>query len=47
MDRHITNEELKLVLTANLGYYSNDPYTMNMNYFAAASAGYFWEVHGI
>ncbi|MFD1902881.1 phytoene desaturase family protein [Enterococcus termitis] len=50
MDRHITNEELKLVLTANLGYYSNDPYTMNMNYFAAASAGYFlggaWYIKG-
>ncbi|EPB7495616.1 FAD-dependent oxidoreductase [Listeria monocytogenes] len=50
MDRHISNEELKLVLTANLGYYSDNPYTMNMNYFAAASAGYFlggaWYIKG-
>ncbi|MBF8808583.1 MAG: FAD-dependent oxidoreductase [Enterococcus lacertideformus] len=50
MDKHITNEELKLVLTANFGYYSDNVYNLNMTYFAAGNAGYFlngaWYIKG-
>ncbi|MGL9915191.1 hypothetical protein IGI95_002674 [Enterococcus sp. DIV0784] len=50
MDKNIFDEELKLVLTANLGYYSDNPYKLNMTYFSVACAGYFlggaWYIKG-
>ncbi|WP_276258796.1 phytoene desaturase family protein [Haloglomus litoreum] len=41
LDDIIEDEELKLVLTANLGYYHDDPYSMSLPFFAAAQGGYF------
>ena len=40
LDDLFTNEELKLALTANLGYYHDDPYSMSLAYFAVAQGGY-------
>lgn len=41
LDRHFRNEDLKLILSANLGYYHDDPYTMAMDYYGTAQGGYF------
>ncbi len=41
LDSIITDEELKLVLQANLSYYHDDPYSMSLNYFGVAQASYF------
>ncbi|MBB6459336.1 FAD-dependent oxidoreductase [Flammeovirga kamogawensis] len=40
LDYLFTDEELKIILQANLVYYHDDPYTMSMIYFATAQAGY-------
>ena len=40
LDSLFTNEDLKLVLLANFGYYSDDPYTMSLPYFAAGQGSY-------
>ena len=40
LDKRFTDEALKLVLIANLGYYHDDPYSMSLIYFAVAQAGY-------
>ncbi len=40
LDKHINDDELKLILTANLLYYSDDPYKMSMLYFSMAQASY-------
>ena len=40
-DSIIQNEELKLVLLANLQYYYDDPYSMSLIYYSAAQASYF------
>jgi phytoene dehydrogenase-like protein len=40
LDDLFTDEELKLALTANLGYYHDDPYSMSLAYFAVAQGGY-------
>ncbi|MCI5166295.1 MAG: NAD(P)/FAD-dependent oxidoreductase [Candidatus Electrothrix sp. GM3_4] len=41
VDSIITNEDLKLVLLANIFYYHDDPYSMSLIYFSAAQASYF------
>ncbi len=41
IDSLFENEELKLVLLANLGYYHNDPYSTSMMYYAVAQASFF------
>ncbi len=41
LDSIVTDEELKLVLQANLSYYHDDPYSMSLNYFGVAQASYF------
>lgn len=41
LDKLIKNEELKLVLQANLQYYHDNPHTMSLLYFAVAQASYF------
>lgn len=49
LDENIQNEDLKLLLTANLGYYSDDPYKMSMIYFSTAQDGYYaggWYIKG-
>lgn len=35
------DEDLKLVLLANLGYYHNDPYTMSLLYYSIAQGSFF------
>jgi len=41
LDSIIHDEDLKLVLLANLGYYHDNPYTMSMVFYAAAQGSYF------
>ncbi|MEJ2037438.1 MAG: NAD(P)/FAD-dependent oxidoreductase [Desulfosarcinaceae bacterium] len=41
LDAVIEDEDLKLLLQANLVYYHDDPYSMSMIYFGAAQASYF------
>lgn len=41
LDTIIRNEELKLVLQANLQFYHDNPYTMSLLYFAVAQASFF------
>ena len=41
LDSIINDEDLKLVLLANLGYYHDDPYSLSLLYYAAAQASYF------
>lgn len=41
LDRIITDEELKLALTANVFYYHDDPYTLSLLYFALAQGSYY------
>lgn len=48
-DENIKNDDLKLLLTANLGYYHDDPYSMAMVYFSSAQDGYYaggWYIKG-
>ncbi len=40
MDKNISNERLKLDLTAHLGYWGDNPYTMSMFYFSMAQSGF-------
>ncbi|SHN41921.1 FAD-dependent oxidoreductase [Chitinophaga sp. CF418] len=40
LDKHITDEQLKLVLTTNVLYYGDDPYNLSLLHFAIAQAGY-------
>ena len=40
MDRLFCNEELKLTLLANLGFYTDDPYKMSLVYFSSGQASY-------
>ncbi len=40
LDRHIKNEKLKLLLTTNILYYSDDPYNMSMMYYSVAQGSY-------
>ncbi len=41
LDSLFENEELKLLLIANLGYYHNDPYTMSILYYSVAQGSFF------
>ena len=41
LDRNIRDEQLKLVLSANVGYYHDDPYALSLLYFALAQGSYF------
>lgn len=40
LDKHIRDEQLKLLLTTNVLYYGDDPYNLSLLYFAVAQAGY-------
>jgi phytoene dehydrogenase-like protein/ferredoxin-NADP reductase len=40
LDKHIKDEQVKLVLTTNILYYSDDPYNHSLLHFAVAQAGY-------
>lgn len=40
LDAIFSDEELKLILLGNLGYYHDDPYTTTMLYFGSAQASY-------
>lgn len=50
LDSITTNENLKLALIANLGYYHDDPYALSMLFFASGNASYMgaggWFVKG-
>lgn len=41
LDKHIQNEDLKLVLCANLAYYHNEPYTMALDFYSFAQGSYY------
>lgn len=41
LDAIIKNDDLKLVLLANLGYYHDDPYSMSMTYYCMAQSSYY------
>lgn len=41
LDRTFTNEEIKLVLLGNLGYFHDDPYSLALRYFSVAEGAYF------
>jgi all-trans-retinol 13,14-reductase len=43
LDKHIQDEEVKLLLTTNILYYNDDPYNHSLLHFAVAQAGY---IHG-
>jgi phytoene dehydrogenase-like protein len=40
LDKYITNEELKLDLTAHLAYWSDDPYKLSLFYFGLPFSGF-------
>ena len=40
LDSIIHNDELKLVLLGNLGYYHDDPYSLSLGYYSAAQVRY-------
>lgn len=41
IDSIIKDEDLKLILLANIGYYHDDPYSMSLIYFSVAQANYY------
>lgn len=41
LDSIISNEDLKLVLLGNLGYFHDDPYSLSLTYYCAAQSRYF------
>jgi all-trans-retinol 13,14-reductase len=41
LDSIIDNDDLKLVLLGNLGYFHDDPYTLSMAYYSVAQGSYF------
>ncbi len=41
LDEHISNQDLKLVLLGNLGYFHDDPYSMSLNYYLVAQGSYY------
>lgn len=41
LDKHIKNEDLKLVLSANTAYYHDNPHELSIIWFASAQASYF------
>jgi all-trans-retinol 13,14-reductase len=40
LDKHIKNEQLKLILTTNILYFGDDPYNISMMYFSVAQGSY-------
>jgi phytoene dehydrogenase-like protein len=40
LDKHVSNENLKLDLVAHIGYWGDDPYTLSMFYFGMAFAAF-------
>jgi len=41
LDSIINNEELKLVLLGNLGYFHDDPYSLSLSYYSVAQGSYY------
>jgi len=41
LDSIIRNEDLKLILLGNLGYFNDDPYTLSLAYYAVAQGSYY------
>ncbi len=41
LDSTFKNEEIKLVLLGNLGYFHDDPYSLSLRYFSMAESAYF------
>jgi len=41
LDSIISDEDLKLVLLGNLGYFHDDPYSISLNYYSVAQASYY------
>lgn len=41
LDSIIGDEDLKLILLGNLGYYHDDPYSLSLNYYSLAQGSYF------
>ncbi len=41
MDSIISDEDLKLILLGNLGYYHDDPYSLSLTYYSVAQASYY------
>jgi len=41
LDSIITNEDLKLILLGNLGYFHDDPYSLSLAYYSTAQGSYF------
>ena len=41
MDSIIGNEDLKLILLGNLGYFDDDPYRLSLNYYCMAQSSYY------
>jgi all-trans-retinol 13,14-reductase len=41
LDSIIRNEDLKLVLLGNLGYFNDDPYSISLTYYSAAQGSYY------
>ena len=41
MDGIIGNDDLKLILLGNLGYFHDDPYSLSLNYYSMAQSSYY------
>ncbi len=41
LDSILGDEDLKLILLGNLGYFHDDPYTLSLNYYSVAQGSYF------
>jgi all-trans-retinol 13,14-reductase len=41
LDSIISNEDLKLVLSGNLGYFHDDPYSISLTYYSVAQGSYY------
>ena len=41
LDSIITNEDLKLILLGNLGYFHDDPYSLSLEYYSVAQGSYY------
>jgi phytoene dehydrogenase-like protein len=41
MDEIITDNDLKLILLGNLGYFSDNPYKLSLNYYSMAQSSYY------
>jgi len=41
LDSIIKNEDLKLILLGNLGYFHDDPYSLSLNYYTIAQGSYY------